>query len=173
MPSPSPVVDGRSGVGKSTFAERLRRQFDAALVPMDDFYAGGTGLRCGSPQELAEICIDRVRVRSVATALKSGRPVRYAPFDWEAFDGTQAKRDRIVQPRPLVVLEGVYSNHPDLRACIDFSILLQVPQQERDRRLRAREGEITDWERQWHRAEDWYFETLARPRDFDVVANNR
>ena len=166
------AVDGRSGVGKSTFAGRLARRLGAALICGDDFYAGGTGLRGESPQALADICIDRGRLKSVLQALKSGRPARYAPFDWEAFNGALATQEPAIHPHAIIILEGVYANHPDLRALIDFSILLQVPEPERERRLRAREGEITPWERQWHRAEDWYFATLARPGDFDVAASN-
>lgn len=47
--------------------------------------------------------------------------------------------------------------------------LPRMPPQERERRLLAREGVLTPWERQWHRAEDWYFEHLARPEDFDAL----
>ena len=164
------AVDGKSGVGKSTFAKRLAERFDAVLVPGDDFYVGGTDLRDGRPEQLADLCIDRRRLKSVLQELKSNRPARYTPVDWDALDGGPATHDRTVYPRPILVLEGVYSNHPDLREVIDVSILLCVPESERKRRLLAREGEITDWERQWHRAEAWYFQNLARPGDFDHVA---
>ena len=173
-PSASPrliAVDGRSGVGKSTFAERLARRLDAALISGDDFYAGGTDLRSDAPEELADACIDRARLGSVLQQLKVNRSARYAPFDWEAFDGAAAKRERVIHPREILVLEGVYSNHPDLREFIDLSVLLRLPEPERQRRLLAREGEITQWERQWHRAEAWYFQHLAQPEDFDVVAS--
>ena len=173
-PSASPwliAIDGRSGVGKSTFAQRLTQRLDAVLISGDDFYAGGTGLRRDSPQELADTCIDRERLGSVLQQLKSNRPARYMPFDWETFDGTLSRQDRIIQPHKILVLEGVYSNHPDLRAFIDYSVLLCVGEPERQRRLLAREGEITEWERQWHRAEAWYFKNLANPGDFDVVAS--
>jgi len=175
-PSTSPwliAIDGRSGVGKSTFAERLSERFNAGLIAGDDFYAGGTSLRRDGPEELADSCIDRKRLGSVLRQLKSGRHARYRPFDWAAFDGAVSNQERSIHPHAILILEGVYSNHPDFRAFIDFSILLVAPEQVRERRLRAREGEITQWERQWRRAEDWYFNNLARPWDFDVVASSR
>ncbi|MHA7872450.1 MAG: uridine kinase family protein [Hyphococcus sp.] len=174
-PSASPwliAIDGRSGAGKSTFAETLVQCLDAELVSVEDFFAGGTELREDPSEKLADICIDRTRLKSVLEKLKSNQPARYKPFDWAAFDGTVAKMDRIIHPHTTLVLEGVYSNHPDLRKFLDYSILLCVPEQERQRRLVSREGKITKWERQWHRGEDWYFKNLARPEDFDVVTNN-
>jgi uridine kinase len=35
------AIDGASGSGKSTFALRLADEFEAALVPSDDFFAAG------------------------------------------------------------------------------------------------------------------------------------
>ena len=163
------AIDGKSGAGKSTLAQRLCRCFDAALIRGDDFFAGGTGLLEDGPEQLAQICIDRARLNAVLQRLKSGQSANYAPFDWSAFDGSLANDSITIEPRAIIILEGVYSNHTDLRLWIDFSILLRVPQLERERRLLAREGEITAWERQWHRAEDWYFEHLARPECFDLV----
>lgn len=166
------AIDGRSGVGKSTFARLLNRRLNAALVSGDDFYAGGVEVRSCAAEKLADVCIDRARLRSVLQTLKSNRPARYEPFDWEAFDGSLAAQATIIYPRPVLILEGVYSNHPDLRTLVDFSVLLKVTESERVRRLRAREGAITDWEQQWRRAEDWYFKNLARTEDFDIVISN-
>ena len=166
------ALDGQSGVGKSTFARALSEQLEAGLITTDDFYAGGIGIRDESPQDLAEACIDRTRLSTVLSALKANRPATYAPFDWAAFNGTLAGEKIHVQPCPAVVLEGVYANHPDLRVLVDFSVLLWVPEADRLQRLTAREGTITDWERQWHRAEDWYFTHLARPETFDAAICN-
>ena len=166
------ALDGRSGVGKSTFARALSEQLEAGLITTDDFYAGGIGIREESPQDLAEACINRTRLSTVLSALKANQPAAYAPFDWAAFNGTLADEKTHVQPHPILVLEGVYANHPDLHPLIDFSVLLWVPEADRLRRLTAREGAITDWERQWHRAEDWYFAHLARPETFDAVICN-
>jgi uridine kinase len=58
------AIDGRSGVGKSTFAKRLARLRETAIIEGDDFYAGGVGLRTDSPAERAESCIDWRRQRS-------------------------------------------------------------------------------------------------------------
>lgn len=166
------AIDGRSGVGKSTIAEQLAQRLDAALVSGDDFYAGGTEIHAGSPEDLADICIDRRRLGAVLKDLKAGRAVDYRAFDWDRFDESLSVEPVTIRPRPVVIAEGVYANHPDLGHLVDLSVLVRVPEAERARRLLDREGALTAWERQWHRAEDWYFATAARPEHFDVVIDN-
>ncbi|MEM7054495.1 MAG: AAA family ATPase, partial [Pseudomonadota bacterium] len=78
------AIDGKSGVGKSTLAQRLSQQFASVVISGDDFYAGGTGLLRDDPETLAQICIDRVRLGSVLQQLKSDQSAKYTPFDWTA-----------------------------------------------------------------------------------------
>ena len=163
------AIDGRSGAGKSTLAQSLAHEIGAALVEGDDFYAGGVGLRDDPAEVLARDCIDWRAERLVLEALKSGRRATYHPFDWDAFDGALSALPKLIQPRPIIVLEGVYANRPEHRDLVDLSVLLVVEDAERERRLLAREGELTAWERQWHRAEDWYFATAAPRSAFDLV----
>ncbi len=167
------AIDGRSGAGKSTIARRLVQPLDAALVCADDFYAGGTGVRSRAPEELAALCIDRHRMATVLAQLKAGRAAEYRPFDWERFDGRLSASPVRIRPKPVVIVEGVYTNHPDLRELIDFSVLVRVSTAERERRLLRREGTLTEWERQWHDAEDWYLHSDAKLEDFDIVIDNQ
>lgn len=166
------AIDGPSGVGKSTVAAHLAERLNAAIVEGDDFFAGGTEVHDLGPEALADLCIDRERLHAVLRTLKAGEPASYRPFDWERFDGGLAQEPVTVQPGRTLIVEGVYAFHPDLRDLVDASVLLSAPPAERLRRLMAREGQLTDWERQWHRAEDWYFERLAPPAVFDIVASS-
>lgn len=166
------AVDGRSGSGKSTLARFLALRLEAALVSCDDFYCGGTEVLDASPAELAECCIDRNKLKSVVTDLANGRLAQFAPFDWQLFDGSLAKAITTVEPRPFVLIEGVYSFHPDFRPDIQFSILIEVDDEKRLQRLIAREGNITEWERQWQDAEDWYFQEIALKDEFSVIVPN-
>lgn len=169
----SPVciaIDGRSGSGKSTIAASLADRFGAALISGDDFFAGPTDVVAQDAEALADSCIDRQKLRRVLIDLKSGRSARYRPFDWKKFDGSLEESEVKVSPEPAVIFEGVYMAHPELRDCANLSILVDAPRNVRERRLIEREGEIGDWERQWHRAEDWYFERLAHA--FDVQFHN-
>ncbi|MEM9473968.1 MAG: hypothetical protein AAGA71_01655 [Pseudomonadota bacterium] len=166
------AIDGRSGTGKSTLAAPLARRLGATLVSGDGFFAGGTAVLDLHDASLADICIDRTRLRRVLSALKSGQTATYRPFDWDTFDGSPAPVESQLSPSPLLIVEGVYSTHPDLRPLIDLTILVELPIAERERRLIAREGRIGPWERQWQRAEDWYFAHLALPESFDLRFEN-
>lgn len=162
-------LDGRSGVGKSTLAAAIAAETSASVIGGDDFFAGGTTLIEATPEHLAEICIDRHRLAAVLRDLRAGRPVEYRAFDWEAFDGRLESRITRVEPNGLIVVEGVYSCHPDLHDLLDIRILATVSDEVRRERLMQREGEIGPWEGQWHAAELWYFASRMPAAGFDQV----
>ncbi|MEO1038214.1 MAG: AAA family ATPase [Pseudomonadota bacterium] len=165
------ALDGRSGVGKSTLAQQLAARLNAAIIPCDDFYAGGVELRREPPDQLADLCLDRDRLKSVLARVKSGRPAHYHAFDWSAFDGRLGTEPTRVEPAPVIIVEGVYAAHPDLRPLIDLAVLVELDEPERMKRLVAREGRISDWEGQWHRAENWYFTQLAPHEAYDLIVD--
>lgn len=166
------AIDGHSGAGKSTIAAHVARSLLAAKVSCDDFYAGGVNVLTLDSMRLADICIDRARLRAVLSSLKAGCSTQHATFDWHAFNGSLTSSKIATAPRPIIIAEGVYSAHPDLRDIVDVSVLVRTPPVERERRLLEREEKLGPWEQQWHRAEDWYFKTLAPPEAFDIVLEN-
>lgn len=171
---PRPLVvalDGRSGAGKSTLAAALAGELEATVVDGDAFFAGGVHLRGDSPEARAHACIDWRRQREVLAELRSGRSATFRAFDWSAFDGSLEGAPTTCAPRPLVVLEGVYSARPELGDLLDLRVLVEVPDDVRLERLRAREGGIGPWEAQWHEAEAWYFAHRAPRPHFDLVVH--
>ncbi|MGZ9811148.1 uridine kinase family protein [Pseudoroseicyclus sp. H15] len=162
------AIDGRSGSGKSTLSALLAKDLGATLIEGDAFYGGGTALRDEPPEALAARCIDWRRQRAVLQTLTAGRTAHFRPFDWEAFDGSLGM-ETLLPPAEIIILEGVYSARPELADLIDVALLVTASPASREARLLAREGEITAWERQWHRAEDWYFAHAAPPERFDHI----
>jgi len=162
-------IDGRSGVGKSTLARAIATQTAATVIGGDDFFAGGTTLVDAQPEHLADLCIDRQKLLRVLEDLRSGRPAAWRAFDWEAFDGRLEVALTRVASADLIIVEGVYSCHPDLRPVLDLRVLAKVAPDVREARLRTREGEIGPWECQWHAAEDWYFARQMPEAAFDHV----
>lgn len=167
------AIDGRSGVGKSTLAEYLATHTNALLISGDDFYRGGVTLRQDSAKTLADDCIDWRSQRHVLTTLRNSANAHYHSFDWDAFDGSLAATPVHLSPRPLIILEGVYSARPELSDLIDLALLVEASPPLRTKRLIAREGTIGPWERQWHRAEDWYFGQAAPSNRFDCIVASR
>src|SRR6267154_2509240 len=69
------AVDGGSGAGKTTIAEKLMRLTEVALVPLDDFYK--------TVEQRLNGVFDWPRVRSEALEpLRAGRPGRWHAFDF-------------------------------------------------------------------------------------------
>lgn len=166
------AIDGRSGVGKSTLASKLASQLDATVVPGDDFFTGGVVVRNEDPATLFDACIDWQAARDVLHDLIEFGEARYHAFDWESFSGAIRDGETILRASPFVILEGVYSARFELREIVDVAILMNISESERQERLQEREGEITEWEAQWHRAEDWYFSMVISRDDFDFVMDS-
>ncbi|CAK7261084.1 protein of unknown function (plasmid) [Shinella sp. WSC3-e] len=59
------AVDGHSGVGKSTFARRLARDLDGAVIEGDDFYDGGLDVGLDPPESRAARCISDEQRRAI------------------------------------------------------------------------------------------------------------
>ncbi|MEM6539139.1 MAG: hypothetical protein AAF668_15595 [Pseudomonadota bacterium] len=187
------ALDGRSGVGKTTIANAIVEMTNGTLINGDDFYAGGSAVHEDlSGEELMDICIDRQQLREVLEALKSGQDTTFSPFDWSKFaengpgesrlgkngpgkDGSSENElgdEKHLTSNSVLVLEGVYANHPDVRPLIDLSVLIDAPKDVSTQRLIRREGELSAWERQWQRAEDVYFATVSPPDVFDIRLMN-
>jgi uridine kinase len=163
------ALDGRSGAGKSTLAANIAETLAACVVDSDDFFAGGVAVRSDTPQDRVRDCIDWKRQRPVLEALRAGRKASYAAFDWDTFDGRLETEPTVVEPRSVVLFEGVYTARPELTDLIDLRLLLWVSDATRVARLLVREGDIGAWERQWHEAEEWYFTHVVPPHVFDLI----
>ena len=166
------AIDGRSGVGKSTLAAGLAAHLDATIVSGDDFYIGGVAVRDEAPEILYDACIDWRAARGVLRNLVGREEARYRGFDWERFDGSLRDDDTVLRASPIILFEGVYAGRLELRDVVDLSVLVHLSETERLRRIIAREGEISAWEAQWHRAEEWYFSEVVSREDFDLVVDN-
>jgi uridine kinase len=154
-------IDGAGGAGKSTFAghlaERLRgRDVRVETVHMDDFYlpsAERTLARCDDAMGTA---FDWQRLRDqVLLPLRSGRRAAYQRYDW----GTDALAEWHAIPEVQVVLvEGIYVLHCELRALYDVTVWIDCPREVRLARGLARDGPAArpQWEEEWMPAEDRY-----------------
>jgi uridine kinase len=168
------AIDGYAGSGKSTFADALAAQCHGVVVPVDDFFAGGSAAEWDSrtPAENAALGIDWTRLRSEALApLRAGQHVEWHPFDWGTREGL-ARHVEIRHPASVIVLEGAYSTCSELVDLVDLSVLLDVRPEMRFARLIKRDGGIGSWYPRWNAAEQFYFSFLRPPAAFDVVLVN-
>ena len=146
------AVDGCGGSGKSTFAARLSKAFEGAvLVHTDDFASWENPLGWWPRM-----------VEQVLKPLKQGIPARYQRYDWSE---KRLAEWHEVKPNGVVIVEGVSSSRKEFREYIHFSVWVECPREVRLARGLARDGEgmATLWSG-WMKDEDEY---IARdnPRD--------
>jgi uridine kinase len=162
------AIDGAGGAGKSTLARGIDDALPGcvSIIRCDDFYCPLSGAALSS-QEAYENYFDWRRLRDdTLIPLRNGQPARYQRYDWST--------DRLaewidVEPREIVLVEGVFSTRPELRAIIDVAIFIETPRDERIRRMLARPQPSTTWMDRWMAAEDWYLEHIAPQTRADLV----
>lgn len=141
------LVDGRSGSGKSTFAERLARLLHAAVVHSDDIAWHHDPIRW------ADVLVD-----GVIAPWRRGEAVHFRPPGWvvRGRPGTVE-----VAPRPVLIVEGVGAGRSDLAARAELVVWVQSDRDEARRRGLLRDVELgrtpTEAEEfwdEWMRAEE-------------------
>jgi hypothetical protein len=122
------LVDGRSGGGKSTFAERLARLLDGVVVHTDDIAWQH------DPIDWADVLMD-----GVITPWRRREAVSFRPPGWVS-KGRQGAVE--VPPSPLLVVEGVGAGRAELAACAELVVWVQSDRDEARRRGLVRDVEL-------------------------------
>lgn len=125
-------IDGPSGSGKTTLARAVARLAAARgvtrkVVHLDEMYDGWSGLpRIGT------------QLASLLEPLARGEAGGYGHYDWRALRYT---RTVVVEPVPLLVLEGVGSGLAAHDAVSTVLVWVEAPAALRRTRALARDGE--------------------------------
>lgn len=151
------AVDGRSGSGKSTFAEALAAELDAPVVSLECLYDGWDGLERG---------IDLL-ASDVLAPLAAGQTARVPRYDWARRDWGEP---RALVPPPVLVVEGVGAGARRTARYASVLVWLEVPASVRKRRALERDGETFApyWDR-WAAQEDALLAREHTPERANVV----
>ena len=120
-------IDGPAGSGKSTLARQVAELTGAPVVRMDDLYPGWEGL----------LDVD-LEVQGLLLPLSAGQPGSYRRFDWAA---DQYAETHVVEPAPLLVLEGVGAGNRAWRHLVTTLVWVEADDALRLARGLARDGE--------------------------------
>jgi uridine kinase len=176
------AIDGGSGAGKSTLSSLLTEQLDAALIPMDDFYAADIPNMLWdsfSVQERFEHCFDWARLREdVIKPLLAGHFAHWYAFDFISglrTDGTYGmeREPKTLEPAGFILIDGNFSAGPALAGLVDFAILVDVPVDVRHARTAAREDPafLERWHQRWDPVEEYYYNQLKPKTDYDWIVS--
>ncbi len=121
------LIDGHSGVGKTTLSLEMARSLDATVVHLDNVYPGWGGLVEGR---------DRV-IDGVLRPLRTGDSGSVATWDWEL---NAPGENLIVTPAPVVIIEGCGISTPESRRLADTVIWVEASSHIRAARIEQRDG---------------------------------
>ena len=97
-------------------------------------------------------------IEQVLLPLSSGSDASYQRFDWtQKVPGAWIS---VSASNRIVVIEGVYSLRPELRAYYDVKVWVDTDEETRASRLVAREENTQAWIRRWSAAEEYYFKNI-------------
>lgn len=127
-------IAGRSGSGKSTIVREVREQLSAlgvesVVLSTDDYHRGNTWLvnyNGGEPWTKWDdaVVYDTVVMANDLAELQAGRPIWRR---WIDFTDCEPKYDGIIQPAPVVIVEGIYAASPDVVGQGDLMYEMTTP----------------------------------------------
>jgi uridine kinase len=137
-------IGGHGGAGKSTLAVLVAAATGAQVVSTDSFW-NGSGFD-----------LERLRAE-VLDVLLEGSTAIFDEWDWTE---KVLRRQRVVYPEGLVIIEGVCALHQMFRDDLDARVWIEAPYDVRLDRGVERDGEEsrTTWVEVWMPNEDAYIE---------------
>lgn len=160
-------IDGNSGSGKTTCAAVLQEVFGGNVFHMDDYYLP-IKERSENWREAPAGNMDLKRFREeILEPLKKGGNVNYKPFlcQKQAYGDTA-----VVEPTKLTIVEGSYSQHPELSSYYDLKVFLSCDEETQKRRLMEREGDYYPvFESTWIPMEKLYHEACRVKEKADFM----
>lgn len=99
-------------------------------------------------------------------------PARFGCFDW--FAGRGLTKAVTVDPRGIVIAEGVYAARPEFDDLLDLKVLVEVPNDQREQRRQQRARTVSrddpqGWDARWEAAERLYFDAIRPRKTFDLI----
>lgn len=162
------AFDGRKCAGKNLAADLLTYIFDATVIHMDDFvlpYEKRTKERMLEPGG----CMDVMRFRDeVARHLKKREDFSYRRYD-EVIQNLGARVD--VENKPLMIVEGTYSQHIEYRYVYDLKVFFDVSTPTQQQMLYQQGGPeyLEAWNNFWLPLQENYFEQTEIKDKSDLV----
>ena len=162
------AIDGGSASGKSTLGAALAEELQATLIHMDDFFLPmemRTEERFAQPG--GNVHWERVRAE-VLEPIRQGKGPEYGVFDCSVMAVNKTVRAEV---RDVVIVEGAYALHPELRDFFHLKVLVTVDGDTQRERIRKRNGEqmLRRFLEEWIPLEQTYFEACAVRDCCDII----
>lgn len=162
------AIEGGAASGKSTLGELLTHIYDCTLFHADDYFLQP---HQRSAERLAEAGgnLDRERLEAeLLRPWKTGGAVTWRRYDCHSQRLCPAVETEL---KPLTILEGAYSMHPDLEKYYDLSVFLDIgPELQAQRILRRNTPEMAErFFTTWLPLERRYFEATGAAKRCGLI----
>lgn len=127
-------IAGRSGSGKSTIVREVKAELGSLGIPAitlstDDYHRGTTWLteyNGGEPWTKWDdaVVYDTATMARDIAELQAGRPIWRR---WIDFTICEPKYDEVIQPAPVIIIEGIYAASGDITAQNDLMYEMTTP----------------------------------------------
>lgn len=162
------AIDGKSGAGKTNLAAFLATIYDCNLFHMDDFFLPPELKTAARLKEVGGN-VDYLRFKNeVLLGIKKKQAFQYRIYDCHQQAFTQTIP---VTPKPLNIIEGVYSLHPVLFPYYDLKVFLHIEAATQSERILKRSGPELHrrFLQEWIPLENRYFAELKIADRCDLV----
>ncbi len=159
------AIDGMCASGKSTVAKFLSNVFDCNIIHADDFFLPP---KKRTAERLAEIGgnMDREKLAEVLEHAGKG-DYSYKPYlCWLQKEGDAL----YFKKKPLLLIEGSYSLHPELSEYYDIKVFSHISASEQSARIQKRDPELVGrFVNEWIPMENRYFEGMRIAENADFI----
>ena len=168
------AVDGGSGSGKTTLSRLLEEIYGCTVFHTDDFFLRPEQR---TPERFSETGgnIDRERFEEeILIPLSRNERIAFRKFDCSTMSLLPAEQ---INPEKLIIIEGVYSMHPEFAEFYDLSVFLDIsPELQKERISKRNTPQMADrFFNEWIPLENRYFSEMnVKQRcDISVRAENQ
>ncbi len=161
------AIDGPCASGKTTLAKALKDALDCNVIAVDDFFLQ-PHQRTAQRLNTVGGNFDKERLlQEVILPLKNGAEFSYKPFDCKTCTLLSPIK---IEWKPITIIEGVYSCHPDLQKLYDLMVFVKTDKETQLQRLTQRSPQmLSRFIEQWIPMEEKYFNTFGIEEECSVV----
>ena len=166
----SPVIvgiDGPCASGKTTLAKKLADEIGAQVIHIDDFFLPVKKRTTDSLNTIGGN-IDASRFADeISRGISLKTPTEYGIYSCKESRITETKT---LNPEGLIIIEGAYSNLPELCVDYDLKIFVEAPLNIRLSRIQTRNADsLNSFINIWIPLENKYFEAYPIKESCDII----
>ena len=122
-------IAGASGSGKSYLANLLLTKFsqNCIVINQDNYYLSFDKLSSKERSKLNfdhPFIIDWKLLKKHLLSLKSGKSIKTPRYSFSRH--LRLKQTRIIQPKPLIIFEGIFALYEEIRPLLSYTIFLDT-----------------------------------------------